>query len=170
MPNPVVSFEIRGRDAARLRAFYAEVFGWQIEVFGDGSYAGVETAAHTHEEDGTSRYVGEDAHMNEVENGTAYGLPAWRFAGEAGWRGFEAGVSGGIGEGGPGVTFYIQVPDLQAALERVVEAGGTVVREPMEVAPRVVIAAFADPEGNEIALIRRPAQPPRVKRRGGRRS
>lgn len=156
MPNPVVSFEIRGRDTARLRAFYADVFGWQVEVFPGGTYAGVETAAHTHEEDGTSRYVGADAHMNDVEHGTAYGLPAWRFAGEQSWRGYDAGVSGGIGEGPPGVSFYIQVPDLEAALARVVEAGGTRVQEPIEVAPNVVIATFADPEGNQLGLIRRP--------------
>ena len=154
MPNPVVSFEIRGRDAARLRTFYAEVFGWQVELFGP-EYAGVETAAHTHDADGTSRYIGADAHMNEVEQGTAYGLPAWRFAGESNWRGYEAGVSGGISGGGPGVTFYIQVPDLEAALTKAAEAGGKVLREPAEVAPNVVIAFFADPEGNEIGLIKR---------------
>lgn len=156
MPNPVVSFEIRGRDPARLRAFYAEAFGWQIEVFPGGGYAGVETAAHTHEEGGTSRYIGDDAHMNEVLLGTAYGMPAWKFGGEAAWRGFEAGIGGGIGEGTPSVSFYVQVPDLEAALARVVAAGGKTIREPLEVAPNVVIAAFADPERNEIGLIRRP--------------
>jgi predicted enzyme related to lactoylglutathione lyase len=157
MPNPVVSFEIRGRDAARLRSFYAEVFGWQIELYPGTEYAGVETAEHTHEDDGTSRYIGEDAHMNEVEQGTAYGLPAWRFAGEAAWRGYEAGVSGGISGGGPGLTFYVQVPDMEAALARAAAAGGKVLREPAEVAPNVMIAFFADPEGNEVGLIRRPS-------------
>lgn len=156
MPNPVVSFEIRGRDAERLRAFYAGVFGWQVEVFPGGAYAGVETAQHTHEEDGTSRYVGADIHMNEVQQGTAYGLPAWRFAGEQSWRGYEAGVSGGIGEGEPAVSFYIQVADLEAALAAVASAGGSRIQEPTEVAPNVVIATFADPEGNQMGLIRRP--------------
>jgi predicted enzyme related to lactoylglutathione lyase len=155
MPNPVVSFEIRGRDVARLRAFYAEVFGWQVEVFPGGTYAGVETAQHTHEEDGSSRYIGADAHMNEVEQGTAHGLPAWRFAGEPGWRGYEAGVSGGIGEGEPAVSFYVQVPDLEAALATVASAGGKRVQEPVEVAPNVVVATFADPEGNQLGLILR---------------
>src|SRR5688572_23324143 len=115
MPNPVVSFEIRGRDTARLRAFYADVFGWMVDLYPGSEYAGVETAEHTHEDDGTSQYTGADAHMNEVEQGTAYGLPAWRFGGESNWRGYEAGVSGGISGGGPGVTFYVQVPDLEAA-------------------------------------------------------
>jgi len=30
MKHPVVHFEIMGRDAAKLRAFYADVFGWDI--------------------------------------------------------------------------------------------------------------------------------------------
>jgi hypothetical protein len=30
--RPVVLFEVRGRDAARLRSFYAELFNWQIDV------------------------------------------------------------------------------------------------------------------------------------------
>jgi predicted enzyme related to lactoylglutathione lyase len=30
--RPVVSFEIRGRDAKRLREFYAELFHWKIAV------------------------------------------------------------------------------------------------------------------------------------------
>lgn len=34
MPNPVLSFEIRGRDAARRRRFYADVFGWQVALLG----------------------------------------------------------------------------------------------------------------------------------------
>jgi predicted enzyme related to lactoylglutathione lyase len=153
MPNPVVSFEIRGADPARLRAFYADAFGWQVDVL-PGGYALVETSAHEHDGDAT-RYTGADAFMNgAVETGTAYGLPAWKFAGEEGWRGFEIGVGGGISEG-RGVSIFIQVPDLEAALGRVVEHGGSRLREPVEVAPNVVVAAFADPAGNEIQLIRR---------------
>ena len=32
MTRPVVHFEIRGRDAARLQEFYRELFGWQIDT------------------------------------------------------------------------------------------------------------------------------------------
>ena len=31
MGNPVVHFQIGGRDATRLRAFYNDVFGWSVE-------------------------------------------------------------------------------------------------------------------------------------------
>lgn len=30
MPNPVTHFEVLGRDAEALRAFYADVFGWTV--------------------------------------------------------------------------------------------------------------------------------------------
>ena len=44
MPNPVVSFEIRGPNPERLRKFYADVFGWDMFVFPGGGYTGIETA------------------------------------------------------------------------------------------------------------------------------
>jgi hypothetical protein len=69
------------------------------------------------------RYAGADAHMNEgVVLGTAHGLPAWKYAREESWRAFAPGVDGGIGEGTPGVTVHIQVPDLEATLAAVVLA------------------------------------------------
>jgi predicted enzyme related to lactoylglutathione lyase len=156
MPNPVVSFEIRGTDPARLRAFYAETFGWDVEVL-PGEYAVIATAAHTHGENDETIYTGADAHMNGgVVIGSAWGQPGWKFNGEKEWRLFEPGVGGGIGQGPPGVTFYIQVPSLEDALDRVVANGGAVVMTATEVAPNVVIASFTDPEGNQIALIRAP--------------
>jgi predicted enzyme related to lactoylglutathione lyase len=32
MPNPVVHFEINGRDAKKTQAFYAELFGWEVDA------------------------------------------------------------------------------------------------------------------------------------------
>jgi predicted enzyme related to lactoylglutathione lyase len=156
MPNPVVSFEIRGPDTARLRKFYADVFGWEMFPYGD-AYTGIETTGHTHDEaTGTTTYVGEDAHLNGgVELADAEGRGGWRFKGETNYREFAPGVSGGIGlSEGPAVTFYIQAEDLDAALAKVEQHGGKALRRPEEVAPNVVIAAFADPAGNEIGLIR----------------
>ncbi|HEU5109609.1 MAG TPA: VOC family protein [Micromonosporaceae bacterium] len=42
MTHPVVHWEIGGRDAERLRAFYADLFGWRIDA-GDPEYGLVET-------------------------------------------------------------------------------------------------------------------------------
>lgn len=41
MPNPVVHFEIGAQDAAKLRAFYQDLFGWQFDTT-DPSYGLIE--------------------------------------------------------------------------------------------------------------------------------
>jgi predicted enzyme related to lactoylglutathione lyase len=38
MPNPVVHFEVVGKDAAVLRKFYGEAFDWKLEDVMEGSY------------------------------------------------------------------------------------------------------------------------------------
>ena len=66
------------------------------------------------------------------------------------------GIDGGIGPSDPGddfVTFYVQVPDVADALDRVVELGGEV-EMPATQAGHVVIGAFRDPAGNRIGLVR----------------
>ena len=40
MGNPVVYFELGGSNAAGLKEFYAELFGWNINHFGPASAAG----------------------------------------------------------------------------------------------------------------------------------
>ena len=32
MPQPVVHFEVVGKDPARLRNYFGELFGWEFEV------------------------------------------------------------------------------------------------------------------------------------------
>ena len=68
----------------------------------------------------------------------------------------EPGIDGGIGPSAPGddfVTFYVQVPDVAEALDRVVGLGAEVDLAPTE-AGAVVIAVFRDPAGNRIGLVR----------------
>ena len=68
----------------------------------------------------------------------------------------EPGIDGGIGPSEPGddfVTFYVQVPDVAEALDRVVELGADV-EMPTTQAGSVVIAVFRDPAGNRIGLVR----------------
>jgi uncharacterized protein len=68
----------------------------------------------------------------------------------------QTGIGGGIGAAPPGsaghVTFYIQVPDLDATLAMVGSLGGKTVMPPMEVAPGTTIATFTDPEGHLVGL------------------
>jgi predicted enzyme related to lactoylglutathione lyase len=66
------------------------------------------------------------------------------------------GIDGGIGTSDPGddfVTFYVQVPDVAAALERVVELGAQV-ELPATEGGHVVFAMFRDPAGNRVGLVR----------------
>ena len=113
MPNPVVHFEILGRDGEALKAFYQTAFGWNVNSDNPMNYGLVE---------------------NEGE-------------------GIGGGIGGRESDDQPGAMFYIQVPDLQAALDAVEAAGGKTVREPMEIPDMVSLATFADPDGNVIGLV-----------------
>jgi predicted enzyme related to lactoylglutathione lyase len=45
MPDPVVHFEVTGKDVAKLRKFYADIFGWKTNTDNPAHYALVPTAA-----------------------------------------------------------------------------------------------------------------------------
>jgi predicted enzyme related to lactoylglutathione lyase len=68
------------------------------------------------------------------------------------------GIGGGIGEGPEGypghVTFYVEVPDVESALEKAERLGGTRMMGPDEVMEGLVIGLFSDPEGHTIGLVR----------------
>lgn len=68
------------------------------------------------------------------------------------------GIGGGIGEGPEGypghVTFYVEVPDVEAALSKAEELGGTRMMGPDEVMEGLVIGLFSDPEGHTIGLVK----------------
>jgi hypothetical protein len=69
-----------------------------------------------------------------------------------------AGIRGGIAEANgrlEGVMFYIQVPDIDAYLERIKAAGGSVLVERTE-SPMVTTAVFADLDGNAVGLTEAP--------------
>jgi predicted enzyme related to lactoylglutathione lyase len=38
MANPVVHFEVLGKDATALKTFYGEAFGWDLDDVMDGAY------------------------------------------------------------------------------------------------------------------------------------
>jgi predicted enzyme related to lactoylglutathione lyase len=67
------------------------------------------------------------------------------------------GIGGGISsgpEGYPGhVTFYVEVPDVEAALAKAESLGGTRTMGPDEVMEGLVIGLFTDPEGHTIGVM-----------------
>jgi predicted enzyme related to lactoylglutathione lyase len=72
--------------------------------------------------------------------------------------GSERGIRGGIGSDSPpqptGITFLVEVPDLQAALDRIKEAGGRTVLPPTHIPDMVTYALFEDPDGNVLGLVK----------------
>ena len=76
----------------------------------------------------------------------------------------EGGIGGGLlptTEDMPArsyVTFYVQVEDLQAALDKLAGMGGNAIMPPMEIAPGMGhIALFGDPASNTIGLYAPPS-------------
>jgi len=84
------------------------------------------------------------------------------------WHGghwVKMGINGGVGQvqenQAPCVTFYVQVEDLQAHLDKAVNLGGTVIVPVTDVAGVVTFAQFKDPDGNMVGLVKGPQEPPK---------
>jgi len=116
MGQPVVHFEVIGKDGGKLQSYYAEMFGWKIDA----------------------------------SNPMKYGLVEREVNAEG------AGIAGGIGEGPEGheghVTFYVEVPDVEAAMAKAESLGGSRVMGPASPTEGVTIGLFLDPEGNVVGL------------------
>lgn len=88
-----------------------------------------------------------DWQVNDAGDGSGYGLVAAA----------EKGIGGGIGaaqDGDPGhVTFYVEVDDVDAYLEKTEQLGGRTVVPPTVIEQFGLTFAFiADPEGHVIGL------------------
>ena len=120
MGQPVVHFEVIGKDGAKLQSYYSELFGWEINADNPMNYGMVQR-------DG---------------NVTGDGV----------------GIGGGIGpvpEGYDGhVTFYIEVPDVEAALAKAENLGGSRMMGPEKVMDQVEIGLFNDPEGHTVGVVK----------------
>ena len=70
----------------------------------------------------------------------------------------EGSIGGGIGQSQQGqpnhVTFYIEVDDPQAYLNRIEKKGGKTIVPVTEIPNMVTFALFADPQGNVVGLVK----------------
>ena len=122
MGQPVVHFEVIGKDAERTQRYYSELFGWEIQGL-------------------------------PFENPPQYGLVDREGNTNADGIGIGGGV-GGAPEGYPGhVTFYVEVPDAEAALAKAESLGGTRTMGPDQVPGGPVIGRFQDPDGNTVGVV-----------------
>lgn len=65
------------------------------------------------------------------------------------------GINGGVGTGQGGqnhVTFYVEVDDLQEALDKIEGLGGKTAMPPLQIPNGPHIAMFTDPEGHLVGL------------------
>ncbi len=104
--------------------------------------------------DALQRYYGELFGWNiDASNPMNYGLVAR----EENVTSDGVGIGGGVGaapEGAAGhVTFYVGVPDVEAALADAERLGGTRVFGPERVMEGTEIGLFADPEGHVVGVV-----------------
>jgi predicted enzyme related to lactoylglutathione lyase len=120
MGQPVVHFEVMGKDGAALQSFYGDLFGWKIRADNPMNYGLVQ----------------------REENVNADGV----------------GIGGGVGQAPEGyeghVTFYIEVPDVEAALAKAESLGGTRMMGPEKVMDQVELGLFTDPEGHTVGVVK----------------
>jgi predicted enzyme related to lactoylglutathione lyase len=68
------------------------------------------------------------------------------------------GIGGGIGPGPEGysghVTFYVEVPDVEAALAKAESLGGSRMMGPEKPMEGVEIGLFNDPEGHTVGVVK----------------
>lgn len=122
MGQPVVHFEITGKDPGRLRGFFGELFGWEYDM--------APAAA-------------------AVSDPDDYGFIEL-LAAEDG-AGIRGGIGGGPRHA-PHALFYVAVADVEQALRRAESLGGTRQMGPQTARSGLVVGHFADPEGNLIGL------------------
>ena len=124
MGQPVVHFEVIGKDAGKLQSYYSELFGWEFDTDNPMNYGVVPRDGNT-SEDGI-------------------------------------GIGGGVGTGPEGydghVTFYVAVPDVEAALAKAESLGGSRIMGPDEVMDGLVLGLFTDPEGHVIGVVNPPTR------------
>jgi predicted enzyme related to lactoylglutathione lyase len=124
--NPVVHFEMPLEDKNRMADFYRNVFDWQIELLGPemGEYV----LATTTETDGNGR---------PKNPGTING-------------GFYKKMSDGPAQY---PTIVISVDDIEASMQKVTDAGGTVLGEPQEIPEIGKFVYFRDTEDNVAGIL-----------------
>jgi predicted enzyme related to lactoylglutathione lyase len=120
MGQPVVHFEVIGKDADKLRSYYSELFGWDFDANNPMNYGMVQREANVNAE--------------------------------------GVGIGGGVGPGPEGygghVTFYVEVPDVEAALAQAESLGGSRMMGPEKVAEDTEVGLFNDPEGHVVGLVK----------------
>jgi predicted enzyme related to lactoylglutathione lyase len=68
-------------------------------------------------------------------------------------QGIPGGLAHATAEEPVEVTFYVQVPDVQAALEKALSLGASITQPLVLVTPELTLGMFRDPEGRSIGVM-----------------
>jgi predicted enzyme related to lactoylglutathione lyase len=123
MGQPVVHFEIIGKDPAKLRGYFGELFGWEFDLPSPVSEAVSDPASY--------------GFINRMTTSDGTGIPG--------------GVGGGS-EYESHAVFYVAVPDVEAALAKAERLGGKRLMGPERAPSGLVVGHFTDPEGNLVGV------------------
>ena len=123
--NPVVHFEMPAEDRKRMAQFYTKAFGWQTEMLGPemNDYVVVTT---TESDDNGPKTPG------AINGGF--------FPRKEDWPAQYPSV-------------VIAVDDIEVAMDKVSDAGGKVLGEPMEIPGIGQYVSFSDTEGNRVSML-----------------
>ena len=123
MGQPVVHFEVAGKDGEKLQSYYGELFDWDVDADNSMNYGLVSREGNTNSE--------------------------------------GIGIGGGLSQGPEGypghVTFYVEVPDVEATLAKAESLGGSRAMGPetieMDDGATMTMGHLTDPEGHVIGVI-----------------
>ncbi len=125
--NPVVHFELPAEDSQRMSEFYSKVFGWQTEMM--GAEMGNYVVATTTERDPITRWPVKPGAINGGFYKKTSEMPSAY------------------------PTVVISVDDIKASMKEIVDAGGQVLGEPMDIPGVGAYVSFIDTEGTRISIL-----------------
>ena len=125
MMNPVVHFEMPYDNRVRMAKFYESVFGWQTQMLGEdmGNYVLATTI--------------ETGESGPKKPGAINGS---FFPKKPDWPAQYPSV-------------VIAVDDVKESIKKVIDAGGKVLGEPMEIPGVGQYVSFIDTEGNRVSML-----------------
>jgi predicted enzyme related to lactoylglutathione lyase len=123
--NPVVHFEMPYENRNRMVKFYSDVFGWTAQLYGEemGNYAVVTTAWADVKSDAPRGAIGGGFYQKRADWPAQY----------------------------PAVV--IAVEDIQQSMQKVANAGGQVLGQPMSIPQVGEYVSFYDTEGNRASIL-----------------
>jgi len=138
--NPVVHFEMPYENRERMGEFYGSAFGWQTQMLGPDmrNYVVVTTTDSDESGPRTPGAINGGFHPKRADWPAQY----------------------------PSVV--IAVDDIRRAMQKVTDAGGRVLGEPMEIPGVGQYVSFTDTEGNRVSMLQaipRSSHAPKAARR-----